>query len=103
MTLATRRDEQLLGRLRGVLPLPAHGKPALLRFLRRHARIERSSPQLTVTNIFDAGECGRPMCQFVVNGATEHAHIFVVPLAHLSFDRRHPLYRDIAAYSERRS
>jgi hypothetical protein len=96
-----RREKQLAGRLRTILPLSARAKPPLLRFLRDRIGIERSSPRLTVTNIFNSPESHGLMCHFIVQDAREHSAIFVAPLAQLAFHHRHPLYRDISAYSER--
>ena len=103
MTWAACREKQLAERLRRTLPLSAQARPSLRRFLRERIGIERCSPRLTVTNIFDSPGSSGFMCHFIVQDAREHSGIFVAPLAQLAFDRRHPLYQDISAYSERRS
>ncbi len=96
------RQEQLIAhRLRLALPLAAYGKPALVRFLRNCLSIERTSPRLTVTNVFYAGDDRGFMCHFVVDGATDASRVFVAPIGQLAFDRRHPIIREIVVYRRR--
>jgi hypothetical protein len=87
----------IVHRLRLTLPLPAYGKPALVRFLRSCLPIERTSPRLTVTNVFYAGDDRGFMCHFVVDGAVGTARMFVAPIEQLAFDRRRPIIREKAA------
>jgi hypothetical protein len=102
MSRGARQEEQLECRLRRMLPLPAHGKPPLLAFLRNHAPIERGALRLTVTNVFRSGDGTGLMCQFVVSGAAETSHIYVAPITQIAFDRRHPISQELALYRKRR-
>jgi len=50
------QEEQLAWRLQCILPLPAYGRPELLKLLRRRGVMFRNSPRLMVTGIFHAGD-----------------------------------------------
>lgn len=85
--------------LRRLLPLPVHAKPALAGRLRpasRHA-------SLLLTGVFDAGGEHGVMCRLEARGTDFPAPVFVVPVAHIALDRRHPISREIAAYRKRRA
>ncbi len=103
MNCALRQEEMIAHRLGLALPLAAYGRPALVRFLRSRLSLERTSPRLTVTNVFYAGGDRDFMCQFVVNGATGASHAFVAPIGQLALDRRHPILRQIAAHRRRKA
>lgn len=103
MNYALRQEKKLVHRLQRALPLSAHGKPALMAFLRVRVTIERSSPRLTVTNVFDAGGDRGLMCQFVVHCSEERSRVFVAPITQLAFDRRHLISQEVVAYSKRRT
>lgn len=97
MNFAARQEEQLVSRLQRALPLTAHGKPPLLAFLRKSMSIARTSPRLTVTNVFYAGDRKGLMCQFTIE--TEASpRVLVAPLSQIAIDRRHPIAQDIALY-----
>jgi hypothetical protein len=102
MILAKHQEEKLVSRLQRALPVTAYGKPALMNFLRNRLSIERTSPRLTVTNVFSARDGGGLMCQFVVSGARAGSHPFVAPITQLSFDRRHPIASEVTSYAKRR-
>ncbi len=95
-------DGGLIWRLQRSLPLPAHGRPALLIFLRAHKALKQRSPRLTVINIFDAGGASGLMCQFIVEDMIESRRIFVAPISQFSFERGHPIRQQIAAYQRHR-
>ena len=103
MSCALQREEIIADRLRLALPLVAHGKPALLRFLRGRLSLGRTSPPLTVTNVFYAGGDRGFMCHFVVDGASGASRAFVAPIGQLALDRRHPIIREIAVYRKRKA
>ena len=91
----------LVSKLQQFLPLPAHGRPALMSSLRTRLPIAALSPSCLVTRIFDAGEEHGLMCQFEFTAVSQFT-VFFAPIAHLSFDRRHPISKEIAAYRSRR-
>lgn len=96
------QEEQLAWRLQCFLPLPAHGRPALLKFLRGSGVMFRNSPRLMVTGVFRAGNGKGLMGQFAVEGAEESPRLFVAPIEHLAFERGHPIVRDLAVYRKAR-
>jgi|GEM_PF-1472066 hypothetical protein len=102
MSCTERQEEQFISRLQRMLPLTAHGRPPLLAFLRKNMSIERTSPRLTVTNVFYAGEQRGLMCHFVVSDATEMKKVFVAPIEQLAFERRQPITQEIPAHRKRR-
>ena len=101
--MATIQEEQLVWRLQCVLPLPAHGRPELLKFLRGRGVTFRDSPRLMVTGVFHAGEGRGLMGQFAVDGAAGRPHLFVAPIEHLAFERGHPIAQDVEVYRKRRT
>ena len=60
-----------------------------------------SDSRCKVTDVFDAGETFGLMCQVEV-GESEPS-LLVTPITELSFDRRHPIARDVADYRRRRA
>ncbi len=100
--MAAIQEEQLAWRLQCVLPLPAHGRPELLKFLRGRGVIFRSSPRLMVTGIFHAANGQGLMGKFAVEGAAVRPRLFVAPIEHLAFERGHPIAQDLAAYRKAR-
>jgi hypothetical protein len=95
---ATARDaRRLLEALRLCLPLLAHPRGRSLA-----AAMGAARRGCRVTNVFDAGERYGLMCQVEV-GESGDPSILVTSLAELSFDRRHPIARDVADYRRRRT
>jgi hypothetical protein len=92
------RESGAIARLRQALPLSAHGRPALLAFLRKRFAYLGGAPRLTVTNVFYAGD-QTLMCQFTIGDATAGQKVFVAPLYNVALDRRHPVAREIGAQS----
>jgi hypothetical protein len=82
-----RRD---LTRYRRLLPVAAYPRPALLATLRSKGVIGRSSPRLSIVDMFDAGEPFGLLCRFsaIDVGGRE----FVAPIRQVSiaFDRSAP-------------
>lgn len=81
-----------LHNLRRALPLSAHARPALLSFLRARGAIGRTSPRLTVIDVFDAGAAGGLMCRFAV-AEDGDGSCFIAPLAQIALERKHPAAR----------
>lgn len=96
------QEEQLAWRLQCFLPLPAHGRSELLKFLRGRGVMFRNSPRLMVTGVFHAGDGKGLMGQFAVEGAKESPRLFVAPIEHLAFERGHPIVHELAAYRKAR-
>jgi hypothetical protein len=103
MNCALRQEEMIAHRLRLATPFAAYGKPALVRFLRSRLPLGRTSPRLTVTNVFYAGGDRGFMCHFVVDGAAGASRAFVAPIRQLALDRHHPIVREIAAHRRRKA
>jgi hypothetical protein len=93
-------EERALWRLQCMLPVSAHGRPKLLKFLRSRLALGGTSPRLTVTNILYARHGKDIMCRFHVDGPARTSPSFVAPLEHLAFDRGHPIANALAAYSK---
>ncbi len=96
-----RQEEWIADRLRLALPFAAYGKPGLVRYLRSCLSIGRTSPRLTVTNVFYAGEDRGLMCHFLVEGAADEPRVFVAPFGQVALGRGHPIAQEIAVYRER--
>ena len=96
------QEEQLAWRLQCFLPLPAHGRSELLKFLRGRGVMFRNSPRLMVTGIFHAAHGKGLMGQFAVEGAAESPRLFVAPIEHLAFERGHPIAQELAVYRKAR-
>jgi hypothetical protein len=92
----------LMEALRGYLPLIAHPRGRSLVVSMGAARHRHEGRACRVTNVFDAGENYGLMCQVEV-GESGDPSILVTPITELSFDRRHQIARDVAAYRRRRA
>jgi hypothetical protein len=91
---------RLLEAFRRRLPLVAHPRGRLRASLMRGAQNRGPDSRCRVTHVFDAGETFGLMCQVEVR-ESEPA-LLVTPITELTFDRRHPLARDVADYRRRR-
>ena len=100
--MAVIQEEQLAWRLQCFLPLPARGRPELLKFLRGRGVMFRDSPRLMVTGVFQAGDGKGLMGRFAVEDAEESPRLFVAPIEHLAFERGHPIVHDLAVYRKAR-
>lgn len=69
---------------------------------RTYFAIKTHSLHCTVTHVFYLDETSGPMCRIDFQGDTLGSNVFVLPLAHLSFDRKRPIARDVALYRKRR-
>lgn len=90
---------RIVDRLRRFLPLPVHAKPPLATNLRSTS----SHASFLLTGVFDAGGEHGVMCRLEAGGADLPAPVFVVPIAHIAIDRRHPISQEIAAYRKRQA
>ena len=94
--------QRLLSRLHTYLPLAAYPRPILLASLRGANPEASAAPCCIVTNAFYAGGEHGIMCQLEAAGANHPSSTLVVPIAHIAFDRRHPISHEITSYRKRR-
>jgi hypothetical protein len=93
--------ERLLPKLEASLPLRATLSPELAAFIREEMQAHDVTRQCEIVSISYAGYSGGIMCRFVLPGPNE-ARAFHVSITHLTFDPRHALAREIAAYQKHR-
>jgi hypothetical protein len=91
----------LVAKLKAVLPLPAMATPPMLAQLQEQAPGLELSPQCQITGIYYAGDEGGILCKLDF-GTKDADQAFFVSITHLTFDRRLPLAREIAAYQKHR-
>ena len=94
--------QRLLSRLHAYLPLAAYPRPILLASLRGAIPDASAAPCCIVTNVFYAGDEHGIMCQLEAPSAKHPSPTLVAPIAHIAFDRRHPISHEITAYRKRR-
>ena len=90
-----------MAKLKAVLPLPAMATPPMLAQLQEQAPGLELSPQCQITGIYYAGDEGGILCKLDF-GTEDDRAVFVVSIPYLTFDRRLPLAREIAAYQKHR-
>jgi len=93
--------ERLVPKLRETLPLVAALTPPLEAVVREQSPEIDPPKRCPVTRIDYAGDAGGIMCQLAF-GNGESEHVFFVSITHLTFDRRQPFAREIAAYQKHR-
>ena len=91
----------LMAKLKAALPLPAMATPPMLAQLQEQAPALDLSPRCQITQIHYAGDEGGILCKLDF-GQEDTDPAFFVSITHLSFDRRLPLAREIAAYQKHR-
>jgi hypothetical protein len=93
--------ERLLRKLTEVLPLSALATPVLMASLRGRSSAAKITLDCKVTKVFYLGDEGGITCHvtFDEEGKEE---VFLVSITHLTFDRRLPVAREIAAYQKHR-
>ena len=91
----------LMAKLKAALPLPALATPPLLAQLHEQAPGRDLSPRCQITEIYYAGDEGGILCKLDF-GQEDADPVFFVSITHLTFDRRLPLAREIAAYQRHR-
>src|SRR5215218_4413525 len=90
-----------MAKLKAALPLPALATPPLLAQLREQAPGLELSPRCQITGIHYVGDEGGILCRLAF-GTKDADQAFFVSITHLTFDRRLPLAREIAAYQKHR-
>ncbi len=93
--------EHLIAKLRAALPLSATVSPAMLAQLQEQAPDLALPPRCQITWIHYAGDEGGIVCKLDF-GTEDDRAVFVVSITYLTFDRRLPLAREIAAYQKHR-
>lgn len=91
----------LVAKLKAALPLPALATPPLLAQLHEQAPDRDLSPRCQITGIHYVGDEGGIVCRLDF-GHADGEKVFFVSITHLTFDRRLPLAREIAAYQKHR-
>jgi hypothetical protein len=92
--------ERLIPKLQAALPLVAGVSSALAAVA--HERLPQADVrECRVTEVHYAGDAGGIMCKLVLGGEVEE--VLYVSMTHLTFRRRHPLAREIAAYQKHRN
>ena len=91
----------LMAKLKAALPLPARAAPLMLAQLQEQAPGLDLPPQCQITGIHYAGDEGGIVCRLNF-GQADGDKVFFVSITHLTFDRRLPLAREIAAYQKHR-
>jgi hypothetical protein len=94
--------EQLVARLREALPIPATASGPLLALMKERSPSLDLQPLCRVLRVDYAGDEGGILCQldFLSEDGRE---VFFASITHLTFDRRLPLAREIAAYQKHRT
>jgi hypothetical protein len=93
--------ERLLRKLTEVMPLSAFASPALMATLRGRSSTAKIALDCKITKVIYAGDEGGVMCQ-VIFDEEENKEVFLVSITQLTFDRRLPVAREIAAYQKHR-
>ena len=91
----------LVAKLKAALPLSALAAPPLLAQLHEQAPDRDLSPRCQITGIHYVGDEGGIVCRLDF-GQDDGEKVFFVSITHLTFDRRLPLAREIAAYQKHR-
>ena len=95
------QTELLIAKLKAALPLPATATPPLLAQLHEQAPGRDLASQCQITGVHYVGDEGGIVCRLGF-GHEEGEKAFFVSITHLTFDRRLPLAREIAAYQKHR-
>lgn len=99
----SRRDiHRLIVLLQRHLPLSARAAAPLVASVRAAASNATFSSRCSVTQIYDAGDQLGLMCQLQFKDKGIEPSVFVASIMKLSFDRKSPVWRDIAAYQRTR-
>jgi hypothetical protein len=93
--------EHLIAKLRAALPLSATVSPSMLARLQEQVPDLALPPRCQITWIHYAGDEGGIVCKLDF-GTEDDRAVFVVSITYLTFDRRLPLAREIAAYQKHR-
>ena len=93
--------EQLIAKLRAALPLSATVSPSMLAQLQEQAPDLALPPRCQITWIHYAGDEGGIVCKLDFGNEPDQK-VFFASITHLTFARRLPLAREIAAYQKHR-
>jgi hypothetical protein len=93
--------EQLIAKLQAALPLSATVSPSLLALLQKESPNFDLPSRCQITRIHYAGDEGGILCKLDF-GHEDDREVLLVSITHLTFDRRLPLAREIAAYQKHR-
>jgi hypothetical protein len=96
------RVDRLITILRQALPLSASVTPRAAALIRDELSGWSSARQYPIVQIDYAGDEGGIMCKLEVGEAIGERALYM-SITHLSFDRRAPLAREIAAYQKHRN
>jgi len=95
------QTELLLAKLKAAVPLSATVRPSMLAQLQEQVPDLALPPRSQITWIHYAGDEGGIVCKLDF-GIEDDQAVFVVSITYLTFDRRLPLAREIAAYQKHR-
>ena len=90
-----------MAKLKAALPLPVIATPPMLAQLQEQAPDLALPPRCQITRIHYAGDEGGILCKLDF-GYEDDREVLLVSITHLTFDRRLPLAREIAAYQKHR-
>ena len=93
--------DRLVPKLKVSLPLFASLTSRVAESLREQSPGLEVTERCAVTRIDYAGDEGGIMC-WVDLRSRDDSQVFIVSITHLTFDRRQPLAREIAAYQKHR-
>ena len=93
--------EQLIAKLKAALPLSATVSRPLLAQLQEQSPDIALPPRCQITRIHYAGDEGGILCKLDF-GHEDGREVLLVSITYLTFDRRLPLAREIAAYQKHR-
>ena len=95
------QTELLIAKLKAAVPLSATVSPSMLAQLQEQVPDLALPPRCQITWIHYAGDEGGIVCKLDF-GTEDDRAVFVVSITYLTFDRRLPLAREIAAYQKHR-
>jgi hypothetical protein len=93
--------EELMAKLRAALPLSATVSPPMLALLQKESPNFDLPSRCRIAEIHSAGDEGGIVCKLDF-GREDTERVFFASITHLTFDRRLPLARAIAAYQRHR-
>ena len=93
--------EELIAKLRAALPLSATVSPPMLALLQEESPNLDLPSRCQIAEVHYAGDEGGIVCKLDF-GREAAGKVFFASITHLTFDRRLPLARAIAAYQKHR-
>ena len=95
------QTELLIAKLKAAVPLSATVSRPLLALLQEQSPDIALPPRCQITGIHYTGDEGGILCKLDF-GHEDGREVLLVSITHLTFDRRLPLAREIAAYQRHR-